>query len=64
MQWEDSLRKKVMENETGGGCDTKKNFAVHFFLATQFSLLLISLTGSSNITVSNNKKYPKGYMCL
>ena len=40
------------------------NFCSPFFLTTQFLLLLISLIGSNNITVSNNKKYPKGYMCL
>ena len=71
------LFKKYLINE-GGGKFTKKSdekwnrgwvwcqtiFAAHFFLKTQFLLLLISLIGSNNITVSNNKKYPKGYMCL
>ena len=33
----------------------------HFFFGTQFSLLLISLIGSNNITVSNNNKHPKSY---
>ena len=60
---EGSSQKKVMKNDTGGGCDAKK-FLQPIFLATQFSLLLISLTGSNNITVSNNEKYPKGCMCL
>ena len=41
-----------------------KHFCSPFFLVTQFSLLLISLIGSNNITVNNNKKYSKGYMCL
>ena len=27
-------------------------------------LLYISMIGSDNITVSNNKKYPKSYLCL
>ena len=69
--------KKYLINE-GEGKFTKKNwwkmkqglgvvpkfFCNLFFLATQFSLLLISLIGSNNITVNNNKKYSKGYMCL
>ena len=49
-----------MKNDTGGGCDAKK-FLQPIFLATQFSLLLISLVGSNNIMVNNNKKYSKGY---
>ena len=52
-----------MKNDTEGGCDAKK-FLQPMFLVTQFSLLLISLIGSNNITVNNNKKYSKGYMCL
>ena len=56
---EGSSRKKVMKNETGGGCDANK-FLQPIFLAAQFSLLRISLIGFNNITMSNNKKYPKG----
>ena len=41
-----------------------QNVSVPILLETQFSLLRISLIGSDNITVSNNRKYPKGYLCL
>ena len=60
---EGSSRKKVMKNDTVGGCDAKKKLQPTF-LATQFLLLLISLIGSINIIVNNNKKYSKGYICL
>ena len=60
---EGSSRKKVMKNDTAGGCDAKKKLEP-IFLATQFLLLLISLIGSNNIIVNSNKKYSKGYMCL
>ena len=36
-----------------------RNFCSPFFLATQFSLFLISQIGSNNITVSNNKNIQK-----
>ena len=65
--------KKYFINEGGGKFTKKKwwkmkqgvgvmpiNFCSPFFLAAQFSLLRISLIGSNNITMSNNKKYPKG----
>ena len=47
-----------MKNDTGGGCDAKK-FLQPIFLGTQFSLPLISLIGSNNITVNNNKNIQK-----
>ena len=53
--------KKVMKNDTGWVC-SQKIFAA-LFLATQFSLLRISLIGSNNITVRNNK-HPKDYLFL
>ena len=41
-----------------------QNVSVPILLEIQFSLLRISLIGSDNITVSNNRKYPKGYLRL
>ena len=47
--------KKVMKNDTGGGCDAKK-ILQPIFLATHFSLLLITLIGSNNIIGSNSEQ--------
>ena len=56
-------KKKWWKMKQGLGV-VPKFFCSLFFLATQFSLLLISLIGTNNITVSINKKYPKGYIWL
>ena len=60
---EGSSRKKWWKMTQGEGAQPK-NFCRPFFLMTQFSLTCFSLIGSNNITVTNNNKHPKGYMCL
>ena len=55
--------KKSYEKWHRGWVWCQKKFADHCFGDTT-SLLLITLIGSNDITVNNNKKYSKGYMCL
>ena len=52
------------EDATKNGMSFNQSFSVLLFFVTQFLLLCITLTGSGNIIVSNNKKHPKGYLCL
>ena len=60
---EGSSRKKCDEEWHRKWVWCQKIFAAHFFGDTIFAPSYLS-NSSNNITVSNNKKYPKDYMCL
>ena len=64
------IHEKSDKNEKGGWGTAKKmlsitlNFFCVYFFADQFLLLCMAVISSDNVTVSNNQKYPKGYLCL